>query len=149
MNLFPEIVVGILLPLAVRLAWKNGRATLSRRAQPPTPPTTSDDHAERLRGRLIASCVLLVVISVPLIFHFVPPNGIYGFRTGATRSSPAIWYAANAFMGWTLSIAAVLSVTFLLILPRTTQRWLVWAAFYIPFAAAVVLSFAYLSRLSA
>ena len=101
-----------------------------------------------MRARLIASCVLLVVISVPLILHLVPPNGIYGFRTAATRSTPAIWYAANAFMGWALSIAAVVSVTFLVIVPRTTHRWLVWATFFVPLGAAIVLSFVYLGRLS-
>jgi hypothetical protein len=90
--------------------------------------------------------VLLVIVSIPLILHLVPPNGIYGFRTGATRS-PAIWYPANAFMGWALSIAAVASVTLLVLLPTTTKRWALWAAFVAPMAAAIGLSFAYLSQL--
>src|SRR5262245_35023792 len=55
---------------------------------------------ETYRVRLLASCILVAAISVPLIFHLVPPNGVYGFRTSVTRSSQVIWYQANAFMGW-------------------------------------------------
>src|SRR5262245_45265489 len=58
--------------------------------------------AERYRWQLVASCVLIAAISVPLILGMVPPNGVYGFRTSLTRSSSDIWYQANAFMGWAL-----------------------------------------------
>jgi uncharacterized membrane protein len=91
--------------------------------------------------------VLLVIISVPLILRLVPPNGMYGFRTGATRSTPAIWYQANAFMGWAVSIAAIGSATLLVVLPITAKRWVLWAVFFAPLAVAIVLSFAYLQRL--
>jgi uncharacterized membrane protein len=97
--------------------------------------------------RLLASCVLLVISSVPLILHLVPPNGLYGFRTGATTSTPAIWYPANAFLGWSLSIAGVASAALLVMLPMAAKRWVLWSVFVVPVAGAIALSLAYLSHL--
>ena len=102
---------------------------------------------ERKRAQLIASCIMLVLISIPLILRVVPPNGLYGFRTAATQSSRAIWYPANAFMGWALTIAAVLSAVVLWVLPPTVTRWRVWAAFLVPLAAALAASLVYVNRL--
>jgi len=72
---------------------------------------------------------------------------MYGFRTGATRSTPAVWYQANAFSGWALSIAAVASAMLLVALPLTAKRWMLWAVFFGPIALATLLSFAYAGRL--
>jgi hypothetical protein len=104
--------------------------------------------AERYRSRLVASCVVLIVISVPLILSAVPPNGVYGFRVAATQSSPAIWYPANAFMGWALLVAAVISAVLLTILPATVKRWLLLATVLVPVLGAIAASFVYLNRLS-
>ena len=144
----PELLAALVvsaIAIAIRFAWRAGRARLRRRAKINTHRAISDP--EPIRARLIASCVGLVIISVPLILRLVPPNGMYGFRTGATRSTPAIWYQANAFMGWALSIAAGASAAVLVVLPRRTRRWLLWAVFFGPVAGAIVLSFVYLSRL--
>lgn len=104
-------------------------------------------ETQRVRARLIASCVMFALISVPLILRLVPPNGISGFRTGATQSSPAIWYPANAFMGWALLLAAVVSATLLVMLPLTVKRWLVWATLWVPVFAAIAAAVAYVNRL--
>jgi hypothetical protein len=104
--------------------------------------------AERYRARLIASCIVLVVISIPLILRLVPPNGVYGFRTSVTRSSADIWYSANAFMGWALFVGAAVSAVGLVCLPATAKRALLLAAFLLPLLSAVVASFAFLNRLT-
>jgi hypothetical protein len=90
--------------------------------------------------------VLLVIIGIPLILGIVPPNGVYGFRVRGTES-PEIWYPANAFMGWALLIAAVIGATMQAMLPKTSGRWLLWSALFIPICGAFVASLAYLSRL--
>jgi len=149
-DMVPEIVAALVVSVVaygIRVAWRGARAHLKRRAVTAPHRAIGDDEPERTRARLVASCLGLLIISVPLILRVVPPNGMYGFRTGATRSTPAIWYEANAFMGWVLSIAAVMSATLLVMLPRTTKRWMLWAVFFGPVAGAVVVSFAYLSRL--
>jgi hypothetical protein len=102
--------------------------------------------AERYRWRLVASCVVIAAISVPLILRMVPLNGVYGFRTSLTQSSTDIWYPANAFMGWALLAAAVISAGTLAFLPITARRWLILATFLLPLLCAVAASFLYLER---
>src|SRR6266568_2435180 len=150
MNLIPvpelavAFAVGLTL-IAARTLWRL-RSVLVARSEGGTQSSQSGSSPEQIRVRLIASSVLLVIISVPLILKIVPPNSIYGFRVSGT-TSPGVWYPANAFMGWALLVAAVIGATLQVILPRTTERWLLWTAFLIPIFGAVVASFAYLSRL--
>jgi hypothetical protein len=101
----------------------------------------------RYQMQLVFSSALIAVISVPLILQLVPPNGIYGFRTSLTRSTPEIWYSANAFMGWALLIASGISMALLLKLPETEKRWRMRVAFLTPIVSAVAISLAYLMRL--
>ena len=102
--------------------------------------------SQRRRAKLIAACIVFVVISIPLIVRAVPPNGVYGFRNHTTLSSAAIWYPANAFAGWALSVAAVISAWLLFRLPAAAARWLVWVAFLAPIVAAFAASVVYLNR---
>ncbi len=43
----------------------------------------------------LASGLLLILISLPLLWGKVPPNPFYGFRVRATLENPAIWYPVN------------------------------------------------------
>ena len=146
----PEIVAALIISavaFGIRVTWRRARASLRRPAENGPHRPTADLEPERFRARLIASCVVMVLISIPFILRLVPPNGMYGFRTGLTRSTPAIWYQANAFMGWALSLAAVASATVMTVLPTTAKRWMLWAVFFAPVAGAIALSFAYVHRL--
>jgi hypothetical protein len=145
----PELVVGLvigLVVLGVRTLWRFRRVPATRERIRRLPG--DDRNIQQKRAQLIASCVLLVIISVPLILRVVPPNGMYGFRTASTRSNPAIWYPANAFMGWALAGAALVSATLLVMLPPAAKRWLVWATFLVPVFGAIIASFVYLSALT-
>jgi len=67
--LVPALVLSILLLSAYR--WRqDGKEPMA---------------AERYRWRLVASCIVIAAIHVPLILRLVPPNGSYGFRTDLTR----------------------------------------------------------------
>ena len=101
---------------------------------------------ERKRGRLLASCLGIAILSVPLVLRVVPPNGVYGFRTSETFSDPAIWYSANAFLGSALLAAAITGATLLIMLPSTARRWRLWVSFLVPVLGAMASSFAYLQR---
>ena len=50
---------------------------------------------------------LIAIVAIPLILRQVPPNGLYGFRTPKTLSSPEIWYEANRMSGIYLFWASV------------------------------------------
>ena len=150
MNLIPlpELVVALAVGLIVMAARsiRRRRSTSSARPGSGMQASRSGRSPEQIRVRLIASCVALVIMSIPLILEIVPPNGVYGFRVSGTRS-PEIWYPANEFMGWALLVAAAIAATLQIMLPPTTKRWLLWTAFLMPICGAVVASFAYLSKL--
>jgi hypothetical protein len=103
---------------------------------------------EQYLARSLASCVVIAMISVPLILGLVPPNAVYGFRTAFTMSSREVWYPANAFLGWALLIANTVSAIALLMLPEGAKRWMMLVTFIAPILAAVGASFLYLNQLS-
>jgi hypothetical protein len=45
----------------------------------------------------VATGLLLILVSLPLLWGKVPPNPLYGFRVRATLENPTIWYPANKF----------------------------------------------------
>ena len=146
----PELAVVLVIALVVlglRTLREFSRLPFARRAGHVSQPREGHVDTERRRTQLIASCILLIIISIPLILRVVPPNGVYGFRTASTQSNSAIWYPANAFLGWALLVAASISAIVLLILPVTVKRWLLWAAFLVPVFCATVASFVYLNGL--
>ena len=104
--------------------------------------------AERYRVELFATCILITAISIPLILKLVPPNGMYGFRTATTGSSPEIWYAANAFMGWALLVSSMIAASALFWLSGRAGRWVLLITYLVPFAAAAVASWIYLQSLT-
>jgi hypothetical protein len=54
----------------------------------------------------VLSCAgLFSLIAIPLIFHKIPRNRVYGFRTLKTLSSDEIWYDANAYFGRAFVVA--------------------------------------------
>ena len=146
----PEIVAVLVIALVfltVRALWGVNPVPFAPRARDFRQSRQKGTNTEQMRARLIASCMVFAIISIPLVLGFVPPNGIYGFRTAATQSSRAIWYPANAFMGWALLVAAVVSAAVLVVLPATIKRWLLWATFLAPMCGAIIASFVYLKQL--
>jgi hypothetical protein len=53
---------------------------------------------------------VLIVVSIPLIFRWIPPNYFYGFRVPATLGYKSVWYDANALTGRHFFIVGVLMV---------------------------------------
>jgi hypothetical protein len=51
--------------------------------------------------------LLLAGLSVPLILHKIPPNGLYGFRIPSTVENPELWYKVNAYSGRRFLVAGL------------------------------------------
>jgi len=51
--------------------------------------------------------LLLAGLSVPLILHKIPPNGLYGFRLRAMMDNPQLWYSVNAYAGRRLLVTGL------------------------------------------
>ena len=100
------------------------------------------------RVSLSITCLVLAVVSLPMILGKVPPNSTYGFRTRLTLSSPDIWYAANAFSGWSMLIAAAICLATLWFLPEglLARPWIPIASFLVPVGLSLLASLIYLRR---
>ena len=64
---------------------------------------------------------LLVVLSIPLIFRWIPRNRFYGFRVPATCSNESVWYDANALCGRHLFVLGLVMVLLDFLLPRSAR----------------------------
>ena len=67
--------------------------------------------------------VLLVVISLPLMLRWIPPNHVYGLRIPATLNDKSVWYDANALSGRHLFVLGVVMVALEFVLPVSMRMW--------------------------
>ena len=98
--------------------------------------------------RLVISlaCLLVAVLSVPLILQRVPRNAFYGFRTRKTLSSDAVWYPANVFAGQALALASVAAAGLVWLLPAGAPEWMPAAVLVGAVLAALAVSLWHLRR---
>jgi uncharacterized membrane protein len=68
------------------------------------------------------SGLLLAGLSVPLILHKIPPNGLYGFRVPSTLKNPELWYKVNAYAGWRLLVVGLCTAVGSIILYFTSPQ---------------------------
>jgi uncharacterized membrane protein len=85
----------------------------------------------------------LNLVSVPLIFEWIPRNGFYGFRTPRTLESDAVWYPANKTAGILLTVVGVIWLLLAVFLPGWPNE-IIGVALLI---VAAVLSFVSLSTI--
>lgn len=99
--------------------------------------------------------IVLAFFALPLIFKWVPPNPIYGFRTARTLADTSLWYRANQFCGWAIFLASTISLILFTALPSSpnepttlTKALVPVFVFVLPILIAVAASFFYLGRAS-
>jgi len=94
---------------------------------------------------LILLCLLTAVVGVPLILRLIPPNEIYGLRTGKTLYHPEIWYEVNRIAGWALVAAAAITVLAVMVWSGTVLRpvWRQFTLYIVLLGVAVGASFWY------
>ena len=92
--------------------------------------------------RLVISlaCLLVALLSVPLILRRVPRNAFYGFRTRKTLSSDAIWYPANVFAGQALVLASVAAAGLVWLVPAEAPEWMPTVVLVVAVLVALVAS---------
>lgn len=59
---------------------------------------------------LLTFPILATLYSLPMIFGWVGPNAIYGFRNERSRRDRATWYRANRIAGISIVIAMIFCV---------------------------------------
>jgi len=55
---------------------------------------------------------VLILVSIPLLFRWIPQNRIYGFRRLATLRKTSVWYDANALCARHLILLGLARVKF-------------------------------------
>ena len=101
----------------------------------------------------VMSGLVLAVVSVPLIFGWIPPNGLYGFRVRKTLEHPEIWYPVNAIGGKRLLLASLVEVMasialfFVPALRIDTYAYAVLIVWVVAFAFAIVSMLRYINSL--
>jgi len=91
--------------------------------------------------------VLIALLSLPLIFGWIPRQSFYGTRTPKTFSSDDIWYAANRFTGIVLLASCCIYFAVAWTLPDATTvsniGFVIWCvhfgAFLIPLIVSLLL----------
>jgi hypothetical protein len=99
------------------------------------------------------SGLLLAGLSVPLIKHKIPPNGLYGFRVRSTIENPELWYKVNEYSGWRLLVTglgtAVGSIILYYTAPASVDAYALscLGLFLAFFFWAIITSYLYLKQL--
>jgi hypothetical protein len=64
---------------------------------------------------------LLVLLSLPLMFRWVPPNRFFGLRIASTLRNRSVWYDANALSARHLFSLGLCLVLLEFVLPRSIR----------------------------
>jgi hypothetical protein len=65
---------------------------------------------------------VLVLFSIPLIFRWVPPNRVFGFRIPSTLRNRSVWYDANALNARHLFLLGLFLVVLEFVLPLSVRN---------------------------
>ena len=102
----------------------------------------------------LASGVLLMLLSLPLLWSKIPPNGLYGFRVRATLENPSIWYPANKFAAkrllWSgaVFVAAAVALYFIPGISVDVYSMACLFLFAVPFVMGLIQSLRYVKSLA-
>lgn len=89
---------------------------------------------------------LLLLLSIPLLFRWVPPNRHFGLRIPATLRNTSVWYDANARHAQHLFALGLLLVLLEFLLPVTMRTWALRVIATIGVAAIVIVDWRTASR---
>jgi uncharacterized membrane protein len=81
---------------------------------------------------------LLLVLSVPLMLRWIPPNPIYGLRIPATRRDRSVWYDANALSGRHLFLLGLAMVGLEFVLPPSIRMWTLRVIGFVGFVGIMI-----------
>jgi hypothetical protein len=81
---------------------------------------------------------VLILLSIPLLFRWVPRNRFYGFRIPSTLRSDSIWYDANALWARHMMALGLLMVALEFLLPASARIAILRTVGFIGLASILV-----------
>ncbi len=91
---------------------------------------------------------VLILVSIPLLFGWVPRNRLYGFRVAATLRNDAVWYDVNARSGRHFLLLGAIMVGLEFVLPRAVRVEVLSAVAVVGLAAVLVVNWRHANRLA-
>jgi hypothetical protein len=65
---------------------------------------------------------VFILLSIPLLFRWIPRNRLYGFRVAATLRSDTVWYDVNARSARHLLLIGCVMVGLEFVLPKSYRK---------------------------
>jgi hypothetical protein len=91
---------------------------------------------------------VLIVLSIPLMFGWVPRNRLYGFRVPATLRDDEVWYAINARSARQFCALGLALVTLEFVLPPSLRDATLAGLAFGGFAAITIANWRRANRLA-
>lgn len=91
---------------------------------------------------------ILVLVSIPLVFGWIPRNRLFGFRVPATLRHDAIWYEVNARSARHVLLLGVAMVLLEFASPPTLRVGMLRAVAIVGLAVVTVVDWRYANRLA-
>lgn len=91
---------------------------------------------------------VLILVSIPLLFRWVPRNRFYGFRVPATLKDDAVWYEVNARSAWHFLLLGAAMVVLEFALPGAIRNDALATVAIAGLAVAVLVNWRYANRLA-
>jgi uncharacterized membrane protein len=90
----------------------------------------------------------LILMSIPLLFGWIPRNRLYGFRVPATLRHDAVWYDVNARSARHFLLLGVVMVALEFALPRPPRAAILSTVAVVGLAVAMILNWRHANRLA-
>lgn len=108
--------------------------------------------ASEVWGELHFACMeaigpIIVLLSIPLLFRWIPRNPVYGFRVAATLADASVWYDANALVARHMIALGLLMVALELTLPVSMRIIVLRVVAVIGLAVVIVVDWRAANRL--
>lgn len=91
---------------------------------------------------------VLILVSIPLLFRWVPRNRIYGFRVAATLRHDTVWYDVNARSARHFLLLGATMVVLELTLPRSVRNEILGTVAVLGLAAATIVNWRHANHLA-
>jgi hypothetical protein len=91
---------------------------------------------------------VLILVSIPLLFRWVPRNRIYGFRVAATLRHDSVWYDVNARSARHFLLLGAVMVALEFAVPRPLRNEILGAVAVVGLAAATIVNWRYANQLA-
>ncbi len=91
---------------------------------------------------------VLVLMSIPLLFRWVPRNRLYGFRVAATLRDDAVWYDVNARSARHFLWLGSAMVALEFVLPRSLRSEVLSTIAVVGLAVITVVNWRWANRLA-